>query len=39
VNVIAPEGSAIATDQTRVRFAPERINVYADDWRVQGGAI
>ncbi len=39
VNVIAPEGAEIAADQTRVRFAPERINVYADDWRVQGGAV
>jgi len=39
VNVIAPEGSPVAADQTRVRFAPSRINVYANDWRVQGGAI
>ncbi|GLS85937.1 ABC transporter ATP-binding protein [Cypionkella aquatica] len=38
-NVIAPEGSPIAADQTRVRFEPNRINVYADDWRVQGGAV
>lgn len=38
-NVIAVEGAAIGTDQTRVRFAPSRINVYADDWRVQGGAV
>ena len=39
VNVIAPEGAEIGADQTRVRFAPERINVYADDWRVQGGPV
>ncbi|WP_426034232.1 ABC transporter ATP-binding protein [Cypionkella sp. TWP1-2-1b2] len=39
VNVIAAEGAEIAADQTRVRFAPSRINVYADDWRVQGGAV
>ena len=39
VNVIAAEGAEIAADQTRVRFAPSRINVYANDWRVQGGAI
>ena len=38
VNVISAEGREIAADLTRVRFAPERINVYADDWRVQGGA-
>ncbi|MDB5658969.1 MAG: transporter ATP-binding protein [Cypionkella sp.] len=39
VNVIAAEGAAIGADQTRVRFEPARINVYADDWRVQGGAV
>ncbi|MGV8989147.1 MAG: ABC transporter ATP-binding protein [Cypionkella sp.] len=39
VNVIAAEGTSVGADQTRVRFAPERINVYADDWRVQGGSI
>ncbi len=39
VNVIAAEGTAIGADQGFVRFAPERINVYADDWRVQGGAV
>lgn len=37
VNVIAHEGQPITADLTHVRFAPERINVYADDWRVQGG--
>jgi glycerol transport system ATP-binding protein len=40
--VIAPEGMAIGADLTHVRFTPDRINVYADDWRVapasQGGA-
>ncbi|MEO8244159.1 MAG: ABC transporter ATP-binding protein [bacterium] len=39
VNIIAAEGAEISADQARVRFAPERINVYADDWRVQGGAV
>ena len=39
VNVISPEGKAIGADMTRVRFAPERVNVYADDWRVQGGSV
>ena len=39
VNVIAPEGAEISADQTRVRFVPSRINVYADDWRVQGVAV
>ncbi len=39
LNVIAPEGAAIGADMTRVRFAPGRVNVYSDDWRVQGGPI
>ena len=38
-NIIAPEGAAIAADLTRVTFAPEKINVYVDDWRIAGGAI
>ncbi|MDZ4136082.1 MAG: ABC transporter ATP-binding protein, partial [Paracoccaceae bacterium] len=33
-NLISPEGMAIGTDLDRVAFAPEKINVYADDWRV-----
>ncbi|MDT8858137.1 ABC transporter ATP-binding protein [Paracoccaceae bacterium Fryx2] len=33
-NLIAPEGMAIGADLTRVSFAPQKINVYADDWRV-----
>lgn len=44
VNVIAPEGMAVDANLTHVRFQPERINVYADDWRVApvgtvGGAV
>lgn len=40
VNVIAPEGMAVGAELTHVRFTPDRINVYADDWRVAplGGA-
>ena len=34
VNVIASEGMAVDASLTHVRFQPERINVYADDWRV-----
>ncbi|OCX64613.1 ABC transporter ATP-binding protein [Thioclava sp. SK-1] len=34
VNVTLPEGMPISEDASRVAFAPERINVYADDWRV-----
>ncbi|MEN9409153.1 MAG: hypothetical protein RL216_1127, partial [Pseudomonadota bacterium] len=40
INVIAPEGLPVGASLTHVRFAPDRINVYADDWRVAplGGA-
>ena len=41
LNIIAPEGVEIGADMTRVSFAPQKINVYADDWRVSplaGGA-
>ncbi|SOC15403.1 ABC transporter ATP-binding protein [Rhodobacter maris] len=34
VNITVPEGTEIAADATRILFAPEKINVYADDWRV-----
>ncbi|SHF53406.1 carbohydrate ABC transporter ATP-binding protein, CUT1 family [Loktanella atrilutea] len=34
VNAVAAEGEAIAADATRIVFAPEGINVYADDWRI-----
>ncbi len=37
VNIIAPEGMSIGADLTHVSFAPDRINVFADDWRVAGG--
>ena len=38
LNIIAPEGMSIGTDLTHVSFAPDRINVFADDWRVKGAA-
>ena len=38
INIIANEGAEIAADMTRVTFDPAGINVYADDWRVQGEA-
>ena len=38
VNVVAPEGAGVGLDQTRLHFDPARINVYADDWRVEGAA-
>ncbi|WP_347265858.1 ABC transporter ATP-binding protein [Paracoccus sp. (in: a-proteobacteria)] len=33
VNVVIPEGMPVAPG-TRLGFAPERVNVYVDDWRV-----
>jgi len=39
LNVIVPEGMAVGADLTHVRFNPARVNVYADDWRVAGGAV
>ncbi len=38
VNIVAPEGAGIGADMTHVTFDPERISVYADDWRVEGMA-
>ncbi len=39
ISVIQPEGQPIDASLTHVRFAPEKINVYVDDWRLQGSAI
>jgi glycerol transport system ATP-binding protein len=38
LNAILPEGMTVPADP-RISFAPGRINVYADDWRVSGGAV
>ncbi len=38
INIIAGEAESIGPDLTRVVFDPARINVYADDWRVEGRA-
>lgn len=37
MNVILPEGTPVSAEMTHVALTPDRINVYADDWRVQGG--
>jgi glycerol transport system ATP-binding protein len=34
VNAILPEGAPVPADARRLVFDPERVNVYADDWRV-----
>ena len=38
INVIAGESAEIGADMTQVVFDPAKVNVYVDDWRVQGGA-
>jgi glycerol transport system ATP-binding protein len=38
INIIAPEGASISPDMNRVVFDASRINVYADDHRVEGQA-
>jgi glycerol transport system ATP-binding protein len=38
VNVIVPEGMPVGPDLTHVQFTPDKINVYANDWRVNGVA-
>ncbi|NEX47722.1 ABC transporter ATP-binding protein [Pseudotabrizicola algicola] len=38
ISIVAPEGMEIGADLTHAAFAPGKINVYADDWRVTGGA-
>jgi glycerol transport system ATP-binding protein len=38
INIIAAEDERITADATRVTFDPAHVNVYANDWRVQGRA-
>ena len=38
LNAILSEGMTLPAE-ARVSFAPGKINVYADDWRIAGGAI
>ncbi|MEM6971171.1 MAG: ABC transporter ATP-binding protein [Pseudomonadota bacterium] len=39
INIIAGEDAAIGTDQTRVTFDPAHVNVYRNDWLVEGARI
>ncbi len=38
LNVVVPEGMPLGADLTHVSFTPDKISVYADDWRITGGA-
>ncbi|MEM8824867.1 MAG: ABC transporter ATP-binding protein, partial [Pseudomonadota bacterium] len=35
INAILPEGAPLPADANHVVFAPDAVNVYADDWRVR----
>ncbi|WP_435256630.1 ABC transporter ATP-binding protein [Thioclava sp. FR2] len=38
LNIVVPEGMPVGADMTHVSFVADKINVYADDWRVSGEA-
>ena len=38
INIVAPEGTPVGADMTKVTFDPAKINVYANDWRIAGEA-
>ncbi|MBD1545505.1 ABC transporter ATP-binding protein [Roseibium aggregatum] len=38
INIIAEENEQVSADMNRISFVPERVNVYADGWRVEGEA-
>lgn len=38
INIIADEDDHVSPDMNRVTFDPAHVNVYANDWRVQGSA-
>ena len=39
ISIVAPEGQPLGADMTRVVFDPAQINVYRDDWRLEGERI
>ena len=39
ISVSVPEGQPFDINMARVRFIPDKINVFVDDWRVQGEAL
>ncbi|MCV6586941.1 MAG: ABC transporter ATP-binding protein [Marinibacterium sp.] len=38
INIVASEGAVITPDMTRIRFDPQKINVYVNDWLQEGEA-
>lgn len=38
INIVVPEGMPVSDSLTHVSFVADKINVYADDWRVNGRA-
>ncbi len=39
LNIVVPEGLPIGADMTHVSFVADKINVYADDWRVSATSV
>ncbi|MDB2615372.1 ABC transporter ATP-binding protein [Luminiphilus sp.] len=39
ISVSVPEGQFFDNTMARVRFIPDKINIFVDDWRVQGEAL
>jgi glycerol transport system ATP-binding protein len=39
LSIVVPEGMPVSADLTHVSFVADKINVYADDWRVEGRAV
>ena len=39
INIIAEEGAEIDAEMNRVTFDADKINVYVDDWRIEGEAL
>ena len=38
INIVAPEDMSISPDMNRVNFEKDKVNVYVNDWRIEGRA-
>jgi glycerol transport system ATP-binding protein len=39
INIVAGEDTSISPDMNRVVFAPDRVNVYVNDWLKEGKGV
>ncbi|QDY68487.1 ABC transporter ATP-binding protein [Qingshengfaniella alkalisoli] len=39
LNIVLPEGTEMPADSPHVTFAPEGINIYENDWRIEAGGV